>query len=204
MNIAALLDEKNNAVSFNEGGIIKIFSRGISGWTVIKEIPFNIDSSLSLKGIRDSIREMVIQLTECKVFAAEDVTGIPYNILESFGFNIWRVNGEPKDFLDYIQNNEEEAESEKTTENKDIPVPVETDKKGYYCIDLKNVMEHNEKVTSKQVLLPFLKNCEFEELEVSCTHVPPWFNVEAKKLNFEFQSLEIGQNLFKVKIYHKK
>lgn len=75
-----------------------------------------------------------------------------------------------------------------------LPTPVEGDKGGEYYIDLRTVMEHNEKVTSKQVLLPFFHNISFTKLEVICTHVPPWFEDEFLKLNLRSEVEAISEN----------
>jgi Fe-only nitrogenase accessory protein AnfO len=199
MEIGVLLDEKNNVVSFNEGGIIKIYSKKGEEWIELSKIYFSIDQSKGLKEVRKNIRDMVDKLGNCKVFAAEDVTGLPYTILESMGFNIWRVSGGPEDFLDYIEENEKQVIYEKPS-LPDIPTPIEKDEKGYYYIDLRKVMEHNERVTSKQVLLPFFHNTDFLELEIDCTHVPPWFEVEFKKLNFNSCIKEVNKNKFNIKV----
>ncbi|ELP57813.1 Fe-only nitrogenase accessory AnfO family protein [Clostridium pasteurianum] len=36
-------------------------------------------------------------------------------------------------------------------------------------------MKNNEKINSKDILVPFLNANKFEDLTVECDHVPPWF-----------------------------
>ena len=100
MNIAVLIDKDDNVISFDQPGVIKVYSKEAEGWLVKKEFPFGIDTSVGMKSVRESIREMAEKLDGCKVFAAEDVTGLTYNILESMDFNIWRVSGKTEEFLD--------------------------------------------------------------------------------------------------------
>ncbi|MEL7596804.1 MAG: Fe-only nitrogenase accessory AnfO family protein, partial [Clostridiaceae bacterium] len=63
------------------------------------------------------------------------------------------------------------------------------------------ILESNEKVTSKQILLPFFNNISFNELEIICGHIPPWFDKELKNLNLKFSTESISKDKFKVRIY---
>lgn len=82
-----------------------------------------------------------------------------------------------------------------------IPRPIKNGDDGSYYIDLRIITENNEKVTSKQVLLPFFYNTIFEELELTCDHIPPWFDVELKQLNLKYNSEPMDEVGFKVKVY---
>ncbi|OPJ61906.1 Fe-only nitrogenase accessory protein AnfO [Clostridium oryzae] len=201
MDIAVFLDENDNVISFNSSGTVRLYSKVDRNWNIKKEVSFSIDSTMGIGSIRDSIKNMVLKLDDCKVFAAEDVTGITYNILESMDFNIWRVSGKPVDFLDYIEQNElKELQEKKIPET--IPKPIEKEE-GYYFIDLREVMEHNEKVTTKQVLLPFFHKKLFCYLDIMCSHIPPWFNNELPKLGFKFTTNKLSENSFLVKVINK-
>lgn len=199
MKIAVFVGSDGQTIGFNEAGKVKVYIKDEEGWQVVKEIPFEINNLASTMAILENFRIMVESLDECKVFVAAEVKGLPYTILEGMRFNIWKTSGIPEDFLEYIFEKEEQSKLEKLN-SKSIPAPVEVEE-GKYFIDLKAVMESNEKVTSKQVLLPFFQNTAFKELEVICTHVPPWFNVEFQKLNFKTQVKAIDEGGFKVKVF---
>jgi hypothetical protein len=61
-------------------------------------------------------------------------------------------------------------------------------------------MESSQRITSKQVLLPFLNNNNFNELEIDCSHVPHWFDKEFKRLNLKSEAETICGGV-KVKVY---
>jgi Fe-only nitrogenase accessory protein AnfO len=197
MKIAVLVDNANQAISFNETGIVKLYSQNNGKWEVVKEIVFGLDDLLSINEIRERIRKMAAALEDCKVFVATEVTGVPYAILERLGFNIWNIQGVPAGFLDYIA--EQEART-KTAMVKAVekPIPVKTGRDGCYYIDLKTILDKDSTLTSKQVLLPFLRNTDFNELEVICEHAPLWFAKEFPGLKLSATTEQLAADKCKV------
>ncbi|WP_054877136.1 Fe-only nitrogenase accessory protein AnfO [Oxobacter pfennigii] len=201
IEIAVLLDKNGDTSSVDDKGIIKIYKRVRGKWTVLKEILFYLDSSSGLRSIRDQISAIIDELGDCRVFVGEKVNGLVYNILEMKGFNSWEFEGKPADFLDYIQGKETEAESsESPCEAKfpPIPYPVEANQNGYYFMDLKPLQNIKSNVSSKQALLPFLKNTRFYELEIICSHVPQWFEIEFERLNLKGNIISRENNEYKI------
>ncbi|MHC1682782.1 MAG: Fe-only nitrogenase accessory protein AnfO [Clostridiaceae bacterium] len=200
MEIAVLINTNGESISFNESGVIKVYSNADKDWRVIKELPFEVDNVQSPKELRDLIKKSAESLDTCKVFVAKEVKGLPYTIFDGLGFNIWQLEGLPKELLDYIYEKEEEEKAKKL-KPVEIPVPIINGKEGHYFIDLKTELHNNEALTSKKVLLPFLNNTSFEELEIICGHIPPWFNGEFKRLNLKSESEQLRGNTFKVIVY---
>lgn len=199
MEIAVFLGKNDETISFNEAGIVKVYLKDKEKWKVVKEIPFRINNLTSLKAIRENIKNMTEALGECKVFITAGLKGISLTILESMGLKIWKVQGNPVNFLDYIFENEEQEKYNSDT----IPTPIKSRVEGKYYINLKMILESNEKVTSKQILLPFFNNTCFNELEVICDHIPPWFDKEFKRLNFKSSIESISEDKLRVRIYAK-
>lgn len=201
MEIAVFLNEDGETIRCNESGIVNVYIKDKEQWKVIKKIPLDV-SNISDRGIMcKKFISMAESLTKCKVFIAAEVKGIFYTILDSRGFNIWSIEGVPEDFLEYILKREEEEHIEEIS-IEEAPVPLETKKAGNYYIDLRPVME-SEKISSKKVLLPFLRKAVFNELEVECSHVPPWFGYELNNLNLDSSTEFISEDSVKVRIYHK-
>lgn len=200
MEIAVFLGENDETISFNEAGIVKVYLKDKEKWKVVKEIPFGINNLTSLKAIRENIKNMTEDIGECKVFVAAGLKGISLTILESMGLKVWKVQGNPVNFLEYIFENEEQEKYNKYNSDT-IPTPIKSRVEGKYYINLKMILESNEKVTSKQILLPFFNNISFNELEIICGHIPPWFDKELKNLNLKFSTESISKDKFKVRIY---
>ncbi|WP_011306543.1 Fe-only nitrogenase accessory AnfO family protein [Methanosarcina barkeri] len=49
---------------------------------------------------------------------------------------------------------------------------------------LEEVLLENPDLSLKKVLILYLKNGEFNRLDVICSHVPKWFNIELEVLGF--------------------
>jgi Fe-only nitrogenase accessory protein AnfO len=206
MKIAAFLDYTDETTSFDKSGIVKVYSKDKEEWNVVEEIPFSISNLNTSKEIRESIINMIKNLRECRVFVAARVIGICFTVLEGSGFNIWEVEGNPADFLEHVFESEQQEKLNKPDETdvESIPTPIQSKEEGEYYIDLKMSLERNEKVTSKQILLPFLKNTTFSELEIICGHIPPWFDKEFKRLHLKSSVESIRGDNFKVIVYPEK
>lgn len=200
MKIAVFIGDNGMTLPFNQCGITRVYKKEKDAWEIEKEISFEISDSISMNEIRNNVKNMAESLEQCGVFAAKEVNGIYYTILDGMGFSIWKVEGRPEDFLDVILEDEEE-EKLKKIEYEVIPSPVKNGSEGNYFIDLKTEIQNNEKYTSKQILLPFFNTVKFNELEVICSHVPPWFQGEFERLNFRSLVEKINENTFKVKVY---
>lgn len=63
---------------------------------------------------------------------------------------------------------------------------------------MKTEMQNNPNLTTKQILLPFIHNIIFNELEIICRHVPHWFEGEFNKLNLKSEIEKINEGTVKV------
>ena len=68
---------------------------------------------------------------------------------------------------------------------------------------MKTEMQNNANLTSKQILLPFIQKTSFNELEIICGHVPPWFEREFSRLNLRSEIEKINERNVKVRVYSK-
>jgi len=96
------------------------------------------------------------------------------------------VEGKPEQFLNSILATEikESENSVQKTAQPSIYYPEKTDVEGSYFLNLEAALNSDPNLTSKKILLPFLKSKDFKSLEVICDHIPRWFNEE-----FENQGL---------------
>lgn len=198
MKIAVLVNENGNTIHSNEDGIVRVYSReGEESWELLKELPYDINELSSPGIIRKKVIELVEGLEGCKIFVALEVKGILFTYLDGNKFNIWKVNGVPEEFLDYIKEKEEEEIKISQELAKIEPASVGDD---CYFIDLKTAIENNEKTTSKKILLPFLSKTKFKKLEIICEHVPKWFDKEFSSLNLSYDQVE-DKDVFNVTVY---
>lgn len=178
-NIAVYVGENGETTSLYDQGRIVVYQKNQGKWSVLKEKEFVLDKSLGMQELRKQMAEALDFLNECKVFVGLSITGVPYFELEKSKFSVWEFEGKPVEFLDYILEEEEGRHAQEVNKGKYniIPAPVETSD-GSYRISIKEIQENDTGVTSKQVLLPFLRQGKFYSLEVLCNHVPPWLEAE--------------------------
>lgn len=178
-NIAVYVGENGETTSLYDQGRIVVYQKNQGKWSVLKEKEFVLDKSLGMQELRKQMAEALDFLNECKVFVGLSITGVPYFELEKSKFSVWEFEGKPVEFLDYILEEEEGRHAQEVNKGKYniIPAPVETSD-GAYRISIKEIQENDTGVTSKQVLLPFLRQGKFYSLEVLCNHVPPWLEAE--------------------------
>lgn len=200
--IAVYMDPEGNAASLYEPGKVAVFRRQMGKWDSLREEEFCVDRSRGLTELRQAMNVLVEFLGECRIFVGLSVAGIPYYELEKAGCSVWEIEGRPKEFLDNILEKEEAARQEKNTAPGagNLPQPVEIST-GSYFISLKDVQSGSTGVTSKQVLLPFLKKGCFHELEVVCSHIPPWLEMELLNGNLCSDIHKIGKDEISILIH---
>ncbi|MTI80362.1 MAG: nitrogenase [Firmicutes bacterium] len=186
-DIAVYVNETGVTSSLYENGKVVVYKKIQGKWKVLREKEFITNESLTIKDLRIKMKDVLEFLNECKVFVGLSVTGVPYFELEKADYSIWEFEGNPVSFLNYILDEEEknqlQVDMENSTDDNTLITPTETSN-GHYRISLKEIQENNVGVTSKQVLLPFLRKGEFYEMEVICNHIPPW--LEAEFMNDKF------------------
>jgi len=202
MKIAAFIGKDGKTIALNQSGTAKIYLKEGIEWNIIKEIVFEINNLMGSEIIRDNVKSMAEDLGDCRVFVASDVKGIPYTVLDGMGFNIWKADGAPDDLLELIFKGEEE-EKLNILKPKIIPTPIKNGKEGNYFIDMKTEMQNNANLTSKQILLPFIHKTTFNELEIICGHVPPWFEQEFNRMNLSSEIENINCGTVKVRVASK-
>lgn len=164
------------SIPFYESGFVKVMACKNEIWECIEEMPFNsfgFSGGVSLSEIQKRLRAMVEDLGDCRVFACDRVDGIPIAILDGMGISIWRKFAEP-DKLNACANISPEERT--SVDTSSVPLPVQTgnaDEVNYF-INLIDSMDENKTVTSRMILIPFLKNAEFMKLNIICSHIPKW------------------------------
>ncbi len=201
--IAVFQREDGKTASIYEHGKIVIYRRTTGNWTPLRERQLCIDKAQGLAELRRKVGEVITFLNECRIFVGLSVIGLPYYELEKAGFSVWEFDGKPEEFLEYILKKEEEASEQKPdVKSPEQLGPVETGD-GCYKISLKQIQANNTGVTSKQVLLPFLRSCKFFNLEVVCSHVPPWLESELAVGNFSGHIERVSKDETRVLIAKK-
>lgn len=180
LDIAVCIGEDGVTSSLYEGSKLVIYQKKQGSWEIGRETVMTLDQKGGMGGLRRQMAEIGLFLDQCKIFVGRAIVGMPYFELEKMQCSIWEFEGEPLTFLDYILSKEEEklAESQLVVPQA-IPVPIKKEH-GEYYISIKEIQEMGSGITSKQVLMAFLRQGNFYSLEVLCNHIPPWLEADLK------------------------
>jgi len=202
--IAVCVSDKGETAALFKAERIVVFEKKQGSWTAMRGIELTLDNSLGMRELRARIDTAISLLADCRILVGLSIVGLPYFVLEKSGFSLWEVKGRPVEFLDYILEREKETRAAETKNQqvKVLPFPVET-ANGCYRISLKEIQANNVGVTSKQVLLPFLRQAKFYSLEVLCSHVLPWLEVELAGGTLAWVTETIAKDEIKITITPK-
>ncbi len=202
--IAAIFNEAQELSTFEDGAFFLVFDRQSGQWQVREEIAFSLDTAAPISDIRDSIRTIILKLEDCNTLLVKSVSGLPYNILERMGFDIFEAEAFSNSLLEDIRSELDEAANASAAPSSSAPTsPVPTGVEGVYFLNLIELQEEHPEISSKKALQSFIEISPFYKLEVICSHIPPWFDTILPQRKLAFTSDEIEKNKLKVTIFKK-
>lgn len=188
MKIAAFINQKGECLPIYAKGKIRIYSDESGRWLQAVDLLFELDDQQTIDVVRDSLIKLLKRLEKegCHDLIARDVRGFALSIMDGMGCEMWRLDGAPEAYLDLIR--EEKGRQCKQPEDlKPISgdevlsfLPLAVNDEGQnsrYQINLIRSLAASG-MTSKQLLLPFIREQPFAALEVICDHLPKWFDKE--------------------------
>lgn len=181
--IAVITGEDGRTIPLSEPGIVIVFRRSGAEWLQDRMFPFSLEGEDSLAGLRRKTAELDTFLGGCRTVVTAAAGGAVFFELEKAGCSVWVVDGAPGEFLDALWKDaatdlEEEVLA---SAGERLPVPVET-ACGRFTISISEIQGNHPEVSSKMVLLEFIRTGAFTELEIVCDHLPPWIEIEAERL----------------------
>lgn len=187
---------------------IQIFRKERAEWVQEKEMPVELHPAIGLSGVREEIRQLITQLGNTRVLVAGEISGVAYSAFDAAGYSIFQIpEKQPRDFLEFVlasvkKQQEDLQRLQSGQENSgDIPQPQPYGGDGTYYLDIIQAQMDYPNVTTKQLLIPFLKNQTFYELVIICSHIPPWFDREFNHLKLAYDKEIMGPEKYKVVIH---
>lgn len=221
MKIAALVDPRSCCLPLHAAGTIRVFSHLSAGWTIDQEFNFSLKDCRTIDETRARVIDLVSNLTAmgCHDLLVAHAEGFLRAIFDGLGMTLWRMTGQPDAMLDQLKQLIQQRERQSAVQNTAnvpfnhgdddqpltdaqkayLPQPVSEADREHYRINLVHSLEHSG-LNSRQLLLNFLKNCAFGELEVLCDHLPRWFEHELSARQFRYEQQANVDGLIKVVI----
>jgi len=93
MKIAVFVDKEGKVLPIHKTGIIKLFIYEEERWIDFKQIPFDLNESLSISEIQNRIRIMFQEIEDCEIFIAETIKEIISATFKNRGIKFWKHSG---------------------------------------------------------------------------------------------------------------
>lgn len=195
--IGVFLEERDVISSFEEAKYVKIFEKDNNVWKVKRLIIINRNNDeKGISEIREEYKKIVDEMEACKIVVVNKAFGIPYSVFYLQDFSIWELKGDPLSYLDEIVKNEIEQET-MDEQKEEIGKKI---KEGHYSIDLLELELTNPEISSKNAIIPYMKQEDVKKIDIHCCHVPPWLIKERDKGNIKMEIEEVKSNDFNVSI----
>lgn len=192
MKIAVVENENRKASSIFEPGFIAIYEEDGGEWKVLTRFENKVCNARGMAAVRTAVTDTIKQLGDVKVIIASEIPGIASGTFQAAGFDIFLVEASVLNVLDSIKKEMLEAIEERKKEPPKFDIMQFLKpgvSKGDFSINIEEIMFKNPDLTSKKILIPYLKNGEFNRLDVICSHVPKWFFTDLGALGFEYETV---------------
>lgn len=202
--IAVLVGTAGGTISLYEPGVLEVYQKKQRVWQIVRKIEYALDRNQGLVALRKQIETIIAWLGDCRIIVGSEFSGVPYYELEKAGFSVWEFSGDRLGLLDYVYDQEEQALLAQVAQPQQNIIPLPQDLgNGCYRISIKEIQENGGGISSKQVLLPFMRQRKFYSFEVICGHVPPWLEGELATSGMEYTVEKVENNVMKVTIVRK-
>jgi Fe-only nitrogenase accessory protein AnfO len=207
LKIAVVENDNRHTGSIFEPGFISTYEENGGEWKVLNRFENKVCNAKGMAAVRMAVADIVKQLRDVKIIVAGEIPGIASGTFQAAGFDIFLVENSVLEVLDSIKKEMLEVIEERQKEpNKfDIMEYLEPgENKGDFSINIEEIMFKNPELTSKKILIPYLKNGEFKRLDVICSHIPKWFVTDLGIMGFEYETVSESLNRKTVRIVRVK
>ena len=207
MKIAVVENNNQKTSSIFEPGFIAIYEEEGGEWRVLNRFENEVCNAKGIAAVRTAVADTIKQLGDVKIVVASEIPGIAFGTFQAAGFEIFLVENSVLDVLDSVKKEMLEVIEERKEKPRkfDIMQFLEPGtSKGDFSINIEEILLKNPELTSKKILIPYLKKGEFNRLDVICSHIPKWFITDLGVLGFEYETVNELPNRKTVRIVRIK
>lgn len=205
MKIAVVESSNQKTSSIFEPGFVATYENDGGEWKAMNRFENKVCNAKGIAAVRMAVADTIKQLDDVKIVVASEIPGIAFGIFETAGFEIFLVKNCALDVLDSVKKEMLEVieEQQERPCKFDIMQFLEPGMyKGDFCLNMEEILSKNPQLTSKKILIPYLKNGEFNRLDVICSHVPKWFDKDFGVLGLEYETVNVLSTKKTVRIVH--
>jgi Fe-only nitrogenase accessory protein AnfO len=205
LKIAVVETNNQKTSSIFESGFVAIYGEDGGKWKVLNRFENKICIAKGISAVRMAVEDTIKQLDNVKIVVASEIPGITFGTFQAAGFEIFLVENSALDILDLVKKEMLEVIEERKEKPNEFDIKQFLEpgvNKGDFSLNIEEILLKNPELTSKKILIPYLKNSEFNRLHVICSHIPKWFNTDLGVLGFEYDILNELPNKKTVRIVH--
>ncbi|MPM94098.1 hypothetical protein SDC9_141241 [bioreactor metagenome] len=207
MKIAVIENDSQQTSSMFKPGFITIYEEDGREWKVLERFENKVCNAKGMAEVRMAVKDIIKQLGDVKIIVASEIPGIASGTFQASGFDIFFVENSVPDILSSIKKEMLETieEGHKEPSKFDITQFLKPGvNKGDFSINIEEIMFKHPDLTSKKILIPYLKNGEFNSLDVICSHIPKWFITDLSSMGFEYETVNESLNKVTVRVTNVK
>jgi Fe-only nitrogenase accessory protein AnfO len=207
LKIAVVENNNQKTSSIFEPGFIAIYEEDGEEWKVLKRFENKVCNAKGIAAVRTAVTDIVKQLDDVKIVVASEISGITFGTFQAAGFAIFLVENNTLDILNSVKKDMLEVIEERKEKPREFDITQFLEpgvNKGDFSINMEEILLKNPELTSKKILIPYLKKRKFNRLDVICSHIPKWFSTDLVVLGFECETINELPNRKTVRIVHVK
>jgi len=178
MKIAVFLRESREILPFYSFGVVEIYSDEGGYWECINEIPFDMERQYDLPDTQKRISLLTLEFEDCNLLVVDNIKGLPKALLQEKGIGIWKFSGIfLPELLDFVSKELKKTLRAQAQVKKVVrPILVGDKRDAEYEINLAQELKNDRSSNSLDILIPFIKETNFKKLNITCEHLPKWFD----------------------------
>lgn len=197
MKIAVIENDNRKTSSILEPGFIATYGEDGGEWKALNRFENKVCNAKSIAAVRMALADTIKQLGDVKIVVASEIPGIAFGFFQAAGFDIFLVENNVLDVLESVKKEmlepiEKRQEKPHTFDIMQFLEPGMN--KGDFSLNMEEILLKNPELTSKKILIPYLKNGEFNRLDIICSHIPKWFYIDLGVLGFEYETVNESLN----------
>jgi len=205
LKIAVVENNNQKTSSIFEPGFVTIYEEDCGEWKVLNRFENKVCNAKGIAAVRTAVADTIKQLGDVKIVLASEIPGIAFGSFQAAGFEIFLVENSVLDVLDSVKKEMLEVIEEQKEKLREFDIMQFLEpgmNKGEFFLNMEEILLKNPDLTTKKILIPYLKNGEFNRLDVICSHIPKWFNTDLGVLGFEYETENELPNRKTVRIVH--
>lgn len=204
LKIAVVMGQNGtSAAILDADAFVRVYRQAGARWEPACDFPLELHPERGMDAVRAGLHGVIDALTGVRAVVLRQISGIHFAFFCAAGLYVYELKGKPEQFLDFaalrVQAGQRVLrEPRRPMRVPGAPWPRQFGPEGCYFLDIIKMQMESPHLTTKDVLLPFLENVAFTELELICSRLPLWLERQHEALRVAYREDWLGPELLKL------